>query len=95
MLSINTIMHLAGAILFSTAAGIAIASDTVGDMHPNIPRDDFSARAAQPACLDCSDRLRGYEWASSERISSSAACGNAPWEFRQGCEDYLTNGRGI
>ena len=92
MLSINTAAHMAGALLLSAVAGVAIGNDTVGGMQAS-PQGGSSV-AGKVACLDCSDRTRGYEWASSEKISSLDACGNAPWEFRQGCGDYLADRRG-
>lgn len=87
MLSPNTILHLAGALVFSAGAGIAIANETVGMMRSDSYRT--GEMLPSPVCTDCSDRTRGYQWAASERIASVDACGNAPWAFREGCRAYL------
>lgn len=91
MLSINTALHLAGALLFSTGAGIAIANETVGTMRADTY--GIASQGALAGCVDCSNRTRGYQWASSEAIRSIDACENAPWEFREGCGDYLSDKR--
>lgn len=93
MLSLNTATHIAGAIVFAAVAGIGIARDTVRDLRVD-PGGANSVASAAVDCPECSDRKKGYDWAASEKISSLEACGNAPWEFRQGCDDYLADMRG-
>jgi hypothetical protein len=91
MLSINTALHLVGALLFSAGAGIAIANETVGTMRS----DTYGSisESALAGCAGCSNRTRGYQWASSEAIRSIESCENAPWEFSEGCRDYLSEKR--
>jgi hypothetical protein len=46
-------------------------------------------------CQGCSDRDRGYHWASLQRIESVAECPMESWDFRRGCTAYMRDTGGV
>jgi hypothetical protein len=46
-------------------------------------------------CQGCSDRDRGYHWASLQRIESLAECPLESWDFRRGCTAYMRDTGGV
>jgi len=90
MPSTATVMQIAATVLVSTTGGFTLAAETVGNMRT----DTYGPAIIRSVedCAQCSDRQRGAVWAESEKIASIESCANTPWQFRKGCEDYLSSG---
>ncbi len=90
MLSVRIALEIAATTALATVGGIALASQTVGDMRSDTYGYRASMQSELPICTNCSERELGAAWAASESIASSTRCENASWEFRQGCEDFFS-----
>lgn len=106
----NTFRRFPPALLFafgSLTTGMASGFAAVHDLAPNSygpAGTAYRAEAAMPReeqpvssddCEGCSDRDRGYHWASLQRIESATECPVESWDFRRGCTAYMRDTGGV
>jgi hypothetical protein len=106
---ILTFLSLTGGVIGGTTAVHGLAPNSYGPSAPTLihhtPSDansygyDSESEPTQVAtyedCQGCSERDRGYHWASLQRIGSIADCPMDSWDFQRGCVAYMRDAGGV